>query len=385
MTYSEWAEAANISRIRQLTEVSRALTYAASLDQVFRLTADRAADLLAGEMSLLLIANDDGLLELRASHGVDPTLAERIHMPLNEALVPQLAELLNVQRESFLGVPLVVAGAVQGLLVVIRAAPLKPTGATEDEWLLSALADQAALALEKNHLDEVGVFREQLMAIVGHDLRGPLSTIQMAAEFLMRREGLGAQETELARRITRSTATAVRLVDQLLDLTRSRLGGGIAIQPTTFGLEDVCHQVVVETELAHPDRPLDVDVRGDLIGVWDRDRIYQLISNLIGNAVQHGAPRSRIAMRVYASETEVVIEIANRGPPIPPAILPFIFDAFRQGRIDRPHRKGLGLGLFIAQQVARSHGGAIAVTSTVDEGTTFQVRLPLRADGPRHA
>ena len=196
MTYSEWAEAANISRIRQLTEVSRALTYAASLDQVFRLTADRAADLLAGEMSLLLIANDDGLLELRASHGVDPTLAERIHMPLNEALVPQLAELLNVQRESFLGVPLVVAGAVQGLLVVIRAAPLKPTGATEDEWLLSALADQAALALEKNHLDEVGVFREQLMAIVGHDLRGPLSTIQMAAEFLMRREGLGAQETE---------------------------------------------------------------------------------------------------------------------------------------------------------------------------------------------
>ena len=128
-----------------------------------------------------------------------------------------------------------------------------------------------------------------------------------------------------------------------------------------------------------------MDVRGDLIGVWDRDRIYQLISNLIGNAVQHGAPRSRIAMRVYASETEVVIEIANRGPPIPPAILPFIFDAFRQGRIDRPHRKGLGLGLFIAQQVARSHGGAIAVTSTVDEGTTFQVRLPLRADGPRHA
>jgi sigma-B regulation protein RsbU (phosphoserine phosphatase) len=382
MTHPPRAETARVSRIRQLTEVSRALTYAASLDQVFRLTTDRAAELLAGEMSLLLVANDDGLLELRASYGVDATLAKRVRVPLNEALAPRLAELLNVKRERFLGVPLVVAGAVHGLLVVIRSAPSKPSGGTEDEWLLSALADQAALALEKNHLDEIGVFREQLMAIVGHDLRSPLNTVQMAAELLMLHEGLGEQETELARKITRSTAMAIRLVDQLLDLTRSRLGGGIAIQPTTVNMEDVCHQVVVEAELTHPDRPLDVDMRGDLIGVWDRDRIYQLISNLVGNAVQHGEPRSRIAMRVNASEAEIVIEIANRGIPIPPAILPFIFDAFRQGRTNHARRKGgLGLGLFIAQQVARSHGGVIAATSTADEGTTFQVRLPRRA-GP---
>jgi sigma-B regulation protein RsbU (phosphoserine phosphatase) len=372
------AETAKVSRIRQLTEVSRALTYAASLDQVFRLTAGRAADLLHGEMSLLLVANDDGMLTLCASHGIDATLVERFHEPLNEALVPRLAELLNVKQESFLGVPLVVAGAVHGLLVVIRSAP--STDATEDEWLLSALADQAALAIEKNHLDEIGLFREQLMAIVGHDLRSPLNTVQMAAEVLLLCEGLGEKETELARKITRSAAMATRLVDQLLDLTRSRLGGGIAIEPTMFNMEEVCHQVLVETELTHPDRPLDVDVHGDLIGVWDRDRMYQLISNLVGNAVQHGEPRSRIAMRINASETEIAIDIANRGTPIPPATLPFIFDAFRQGRTNHAHRKGgLGLGLFIAQQVARSHGGSIAVTSSEHEGTTFRVRLPRRA------
>lgn len=378
MSHPPRTETAKVHRIRRLTEVSRALTYAASLDEVFQLTADRAVDLLAAEKSLLLVANDDGVLALRSSHGVDATLAQRFHEPLNEALAPRLAELLNVRQDSLLGVPLVVAGAVKGVLFVIRSAPW--TDATEDEWLLSALADQAALALEKTHLDEIGVFREQLMGIVGHDLRNPLNTVLMAAELLLLREGLGETERALATKITRSTSLAMRLIDQLLDLTRSRLGGGIPIQPTVVNLHEVCRQVIVETELTHPDRPLNVDVPGNLTGVWDRDRIYQLLSNLVGNAVQHGEPRSPIELRIEAGEPDIVIEIANRGNPIPPATLPFIFDAFRQGRTDHAHRKGgLGLGLFIAQQIARSHGGTIAVTSLETEGTTFRVRLPRRA------
>ena len=365
-------------RIRQLTEVSRALTYATSLDEVLKLTADRAADLLAAEHSLLLVANDDGKLALRASHGVDATLAERFREPLDETLVPRLAGLLHVGEESLLAVPLVVAGAVKGILAVTRTGPA--SGTTDDEWLLSALADQAALALEKSHLDEIGVFREQLMGIVGHDLRTPLSTVVMAAELLLLRDGLGEPETALARKITRSAATAMRLIDQLLDLTRSRLGGGIAIERTVFQLDEVCRQVIIETELTTPDRPLEVDVRGDMTGVWDRDRLYQLVSNLVGNAIQHGEPRSPIALRMAAGETDIVIEIANRGIPIPPEILPFIFDAFRQGRTNHAHRKGgLGLGLFIAQEIARSHGGLITVTSSEGEGTTFRVRLPRRA------
>jgi signal transduction histidine kinase len=377
-------EGHRLQQIRKLTEVSRAITYAASLDEVFQLTVDRATDLLAAERSLLMVANNDGLLVLRASHGIDTAVAKDIQEPLSEALIPSLALRLGAPPESFLGVPLVVAGAITGILVVIRTAP--STEADHDEWVLSALADQAAAALEKTRLDEIGEFREQLIGVVGHDLRTPLNTILMGARLLLLREGLGETETEVARRITRSAMLATRLIDVLLDFTRSRLGGGIPIDPTRFDLSDVCQQVIGETELANPDRPLRVELRGDLTGMWDRDRMYQLLANLIGNAVQHGEPRSSIDLRINGAESDVVIEVANRGEPIPPAALPVIFDAFRQGRTDHSSRAhGLGLGLFIAQQIARSHGGSIAVTSSASDGTTFRVRLPRGGKGSQHS
>jgi signal transduction histidine kinase len=371
-------ETDRMQQIRKLTEVSRALTYAASLDEVFRLTVDRAADLLDADKSLLMVANGDGLLALRSSHGVDAALAQRFHEPLSEALAQRLAALLDEPPESFLGVPLVVAGKIEGILVVIR--PAASHGDEHDEWLLSALADQAAVAFEKRHLDEIGEFREQLIGIVGHDLRNPLSTILLAGGLLLQCENLGEKETEIARKITRSASVAARLIDQLLDLTRSRLGGGIPIDPERFDMNDVCRQVIGETELTHPDRPLRVDARGDLTGVWDRDRMYQLLANLVGNAVQHGEPRTPIDLRIDGRETDVVIDVANRGEPIPADTLPFIFDAFRHGRKDHPSRThGLGLGLFIAQEIARSHGGSIAATSSPIDGTTFRVRLPRSA------
>ena len=375
MTGATRTETQRLQQIRKLTEVSRAVTCAASLDEVFQLAVDRAADLLAAKTSLLLVADGDGLLALRSSYGVDAALVPRFREPLNEGLVQRLAGVLDAQPETFLGVPLVVAGAIKGLLVVIRSDT--STDAEYDEWLLSALADQAAVALEKTRLDEVGEFREQLMGIVGHDLRSPLSTILMGAQLLLLCEGLGERETELARKIARGASLAARLIDQLLDLTRSRLGGGIPIDPTRVDLNEVCRQVIGETELTHPDRPLHVHVQGDLTGVWDRDRMYQVLANLVGNAVQHGEPRSPIELRIDGGDDGVVIEVANRGEPIPPALLPFIFDAFRKSRTVHPSRNhGLGLGLFIAQQIVRSHGGSIAVTSSASDGTTFRVHLP---------
>ena len=367
-----------LQQIRKLTEVSRALTYAASLEEVFQLTVDHAANFLSAERSLLMVANEDGLLALRSARGLDGVLPPSFAAPFTEALVPRLAELLDARSDAFLGVPLVVAGEIKGILFVIRSTP--STVAEEDEWLLSALADQAAVALEKTRLDEIGVFREQLIGIVGHDLRNPLNTIVMAAHILLMRGGLGELETEVARKITSSASTATRLIDVLLDLTRSRLGGGIPIDPKRFEMRDVCRQVVDETELSHPDRPLRVHVEGDLVGVWDRDRLYQLLSNLVGNAVQHGAPRSSIDLRITGGETEVAIEVGNRGEPIPAAMMPFIFDAYRRGRMDHSSRtRGLGLGLFIAQQIARAHGGSIGVTSTESDGTTFRAHLPRAA------
>jgi signal transduction histidine kinase len=155
------------------------------------------------------------------------------------------------------------------------------------------------------------------------------------------------------------------------------------IDPTDVDLGEVCREVVGETELTHPERTLRVDPRGELTGVWDRDRMYQLLGNLVGNAVQHGEPGSPIDLRVEGSKTEVVLEVANRGEPIPPQILPFIFDAFRQGRTGHPARtRGLGLGLFIAQEIARAHGGSITVRSSESEGTIFRVVLPRGSRSP---
>ena len=374
-------------QIRKLTEVSRSITYAASLDEVFQLTVDCAAELLAAERALLMVANGDGMLTLRSSHGIEIALARGLQEPLSETLIERLALRLDAPAESFLGVPLVVAGAVTGILVVIRST--SSNGADRDEWLLSALADQASTALEKKRVDEFGEFREQLVGIVGHDLRNPLSTILMGARILLLCEGLGQKETGLVRKIVRNATQATRLIDQLLDLTRSRLGGGIPIDPTRFNLNDVCQQVFDETQLTHPERPLRVEVRGDLTGVWDRDRMYQLLANLVGNAVYHGEPLSPIELRIDGGETEVVIDVANQGEPIPKATLPFIFDAFRKGRTAHPSRtQGLGLGLFIVREIARSHGGVIAVTSSASDGTTFRVRLPRGgpiSQHPRHA
>jgi signal transduction histidine kinase len=368
-----------MGRMRKLTEMSHALVGATSLDDMFRLVAEHAVDLVAAERSLLLVANDDGLLTVRASRGLDPVvaghIAERFREPLTETAVTRLATLLEAPQDCVSSVPLIVAGAIRGILVVLR--PAAPQDPDYDEWLLSALADHAAVALETNRLNQLGEFREQLIGIVGHDLRTPLSMILMGAHVLLEREGLGAYETEVARKITTSAALATRLIDQLLDLTRSRLGGGIQIDLAPVDLNDICRQVVGEIQLTHPDRPLTVDIEGDLTGLFDADRIYQLLANLVGNAVRHGAPRSPIALSICGTAGGVVIEVGNQGEPIPPAMLPIIFDAFRKKRSANASRShGLGLGLFIAQQIAHSHGGSIAASSSENDGTSFRVSLP---------
>lgn len=364
-------------QLRQLTEISRALTYAASLEEASQLAVDRAAELIGAETALLLIKGEAGPLTVRASRGVDAAVAQGFAVLLSEAVVAQLAAALGVEAANVLALPLVVNGEIDGLLVVVR--PRGAPASERDEWLVGAIADQAAVALEKTRMVETAGFREQLMGIVGHDLRNPLQTISVASHLLLLREGMGAKETELVRKIAAAGASASKVVEQLLDLTRSRLGGGIPLDVRRVDLGEICRQLIGETELKHLDRPLRVQLEGDLAGTWDRDRLYQLLANLIGNAVQHGAAQSPIDLRAEGGRDEVVIAVGSRGAPIPPAMLPVIFNAFRKNRPPQPGgtpTAGLGLGLFIAQQIARAHRGSIAVASSESAGTVFRVRLP---------
>ena len=172
-----------LQQLRRLTELSRALTYAVSLDEVLDLTTERAAGLLETDRAVLMLTNDEGVLSVRASFGLERASTERFREPLDDSLVQRLQGLLRVEPERFVSVPLVVAGEVTGILAVALLEGMDPS--EEQEWLLSALADQAAVALEKTRLDETGEFRERLIGIVSHDLRNPLNSILLGATLLL--------------------------------------------------------------------------------------------------------------------------------------------------------------------------------------------------------
>ncbi len=365
-------------QLRKLTEISRALTYTTSLKEMLDLAVRRAAELLEADKAVLMLINDDGLLSIRASHGLDRAMCERFREPLHETLITRLRGLLgDVAKEQFLGVPLVVGGEVTGLLAVVRP----PDGNfDEEEWLLSALADQAALALEKTRLDETARFRERLIGIVSHDLRNPISAISMAADLLLSGEGLDPHTARTLGRIQASVARASRLIGDLLDFTQARLGGGIRMDPRPADLHVIVRPVVEELELAHPDRRISVEQSGDGRGRWDPDRLAQVVGNLVSNALQYGLPGSPVQVLTDEDEDGVLLIIHNDGEPIPADRLAQIFEPMQRGADKSKSGRSVGLGLYIVKHIVEAHHGHVAVQSSQGEGTTFTVSLPRGDD-----
>ncbi|HEX4802092.1 MAG TPA: ATP-binding protein [Myxococcaceae bacterium] len=228
----------------------------------------------------------------------------------------------------------------------------------------------------KEHQD-MQQLREQLMAIVGHDLRAPLSSIAVGAATMLKRGMLSAADAKAAARIARSAGRMSKMISQLLDVTRARLGGGISVVASPVDLREVCSEVIAEVEGAHPDRTVRFEAKGNTRGAWDRERLAQVVGNLIGNAIQHGKPNADIEVNLDDEGDSVALRVHNQGPPIPEQLLPVLFDPFR-GR--SPHSAargdGLGLGLYICREMIHAHGGTISVLSREREGTTFAVRLP---------
>jgi signal transduction histidine kinase len=167
-----------------------------------------------------------------------------------------------------------------------------------------------------------------------------------------------------------------RMIEQLLDLTRTRHGGGIPIDPRPVDLAEVARRIVDELEIAYPEHTLNltVDARAQTIGEWDPDRLAQVVSNLVGNAIHHGRVDHPIEVCIGDDGNAVTLVVHNMGEPIPAHYLPVIFDPFQGTKGAR--RKGLGLGLFITKQILLAHGGQIDVESNPTRGTTFTVRLP---------
>jgi phosphoserine phosphatase RsbU/P len=362
-------------QIRGLTEVSRALTYAVSFDEILELTVVRAAQLLDAKATVLLLANEDGMMTVRASIGSVSPQSARGHIA-NDNLEEHLQLALGVTSERFLGVPLVVGGDVMGILAVALREERNSTS-DEQEWLLSALADQSAVALEKSRLDERGRFRDHLIGIVSHDLRNPLTTIMFGTSVLLDDGGLPPKATKILTRIQSAADRAARLISDILDYTQAHLGGGIRVDRKQNDLGPIFRQVIDEMEICHPEHEFELVLSGDTMADVDPDRIAQVLGNLLSNAVTYSPPGTRVRTELRGEEASVTFAVHNRGTVIPLERMRDIFAPMRQvtpgtGRAQR----SVGLGLYIVESIVTSHRGTLGVTSTAEDGTTFSVTLP---------
>jgi signal transduction histidine kinase len=221
--------------------------------------------------------------------------------------------------------------------------------------------------------ESAGRLRELFIGILGHDLRNPLSAIRVATSSMLRR-GVGDADARTLGRIDRSAERMNRMIEDLLDFTRCRLGGGMPIQRRAVDVFALAAKVADELELAHPGFQVHCEREGACRAECDPDRLEQLLSNLMSNGIAHGERYGTVEVTVRERGAEVAIDVRNRGPAIAPSLLPVLFDPFKRGSATR----GLGLGLYIAQQIVLGHRGTITVDSSEAAGTVVRVRLPQR-------
>jgi signal transduction histidine kinase len=288
--------------------------------------------------------------------------------------------------ESYVAIPIFRPdGEYFGNLCALDAHPAELRNPRTME-MLRLFADMVSLQLsaEEEHqrardaLSEerrTAELRDQFIAVLGHDLRSPLASVVTGAGFLLELDP-GETERTILERIHSSGERMARLIDDVLDFARGRMGGGIPVAAEE--VDDVpalVDAVVAEVAGANPGREVRTECRDPGRALVDRARVAQLFSNLVANAVEHGPPEEPVEVRVDGTDALVRFAVTNRGEPIPPELMPRLFHPFVRGSGSRP-RSGLGLGLYIASEIARAHGGSLHVSSTAETGTTFTAVLP---------
>jgi sigma-B regulation protein RsbU (phosphoserine phosphatase) len=247
----------------------------------------------------------------------------------------------------------------------------------ERELVDARAAADAASAMVKSQLEleqETAELREQFIAILGHDLRNPLASIAAAARML-RKEEQTDRATKILDLMQGSVIRMSGLIDNVLDFARGQLGGGITLKRQVEDLEPILRQVIDELRSSHPDRAIEVSIEFDGPINCDSGRIGQLVSNLLGNALTHGTPDEPVRFSAATDEQRLELWIANGGAPISSDAMTGLFQPFFKGEAGTSQR-GLGLGLHIASEIARAHGGTIMVSSD-DNETRFTFVMPL--------
>lgn len=223
---------------------------------------------------------------------------------------------------------------------------------------------------------QVDFTRNLFLGMLGHDMRSPLQTVRITAAYLATLNA-GENVDAAAARLVRSGARMQALLDDMVDFNRTRLGLGLNIAPTEINLAQLFTDTLDELRVVHPDRQIDLDVVGNCKGVWDGRRLQQLFGNLVLNAIKYGAQDAPVCVSVTDEGSEVLLEVKNTGTGIERSTLDLIFNPLQRG----PNHQGtgtdnsLGLGLYIAREIAKAHGGEIDARSDAKE-TVFFVTLP---------
>ncbi len=351
----------------------------------FLLVDDRDENLVALEALLrrdglecLQAHSGEAALELLLKHDVALAFID-VHMPGMDGF--ELAELMR-GAERTRAVPIIFvtasqqeqhrvfqgydAGAVDFLIKPIEPRVLKHKADT-----FFRLHEQRLELAETLRLNETFV------SAVGHDLKNPLNAIVMSADLLLN-DAKDDRTKSIATRLRSSGRRMAQMIDDLFDLSRARLGNGIPITVEAHDLAVIARRVIAEIETVNPTRAISLDVTGNTQGKWDGTRLAQVISNLVANAIRHGASGTPVDVRVYEKDDRMCIEVHNAGA-IEPSLLPHIFDPFRSNESKRSRADGLGLGLYIVHQIVTAHAGTIEVRSTSEDGTTFVAGLPREA------
>lgn len=255
------------------------------------------------------------------------------------------------------------------------------SSSVEEVMLFNEGMDKALAHSVQRYSSEVGASRDMFLAVLGHDLRGPLSGISMSAMVLAKPGLSDAARQQAAARIKRASLDMNRLITDLLEYTRTRLGAGIPIERSACDLGPVCEASLEDIRAGNPEQQFVQRMSGDLNLQADAARMQQALSNLLSNAVQHGNRRSPVSLTADGEVDAVVLKVCNSGDPIPADALQAIFEPLvrapnaSSGAHERS-KTSLGLGLFIVREIVLAHGGTITVESLIEAGTVFTIRLP---------
>lgn len=401
-------------RLKRLTHLSRGFTYAASLSEILRYAAEQAADLLDAEKAILMLADDEGLLRVHASFGVSDETVIRFRASFDESLVSRLQGLFGTS-EGFLGVPLVVQGRVIGLLAVMRRSGVEISA--DDEWLLSALADQmsaplenaqlaakiqhAALLVENARLYEserearreaevaraeaeaANRAKSEFIANMSHELRTPLNAIAGYVELLdmgLRGAVSDAQREDL-RRIQQNQRLLLALINDVLNFAKLEAGhvefenSNVPVHEVLTAMEGLIMPQLMGRSLSYEYKP----ANPKLSVFVDREKLQQVVLNLLANAIKYTGNHGKIELSTSEAGEFVLIHVRDTGRGIPADKFENIFEPFV--RIDTGYSRpteGTGLGLAISRDLARAMGGDLTVASTLGKGSTFTLKLPKR-------